>query len=89
MKNPAFRSVSVCFAAILVVSFSILNAFGQVASIKPEKSQLEVAIAAWGATSIPTAVALDGGYFAKHGLAVNISVVAASTSVQALISGRA
>ena len=57
-------------------------------SIKPEKSQLEVAIAAWGATSLPTAVALDGGYFAKHGLAVNISVVAASTSVQALISGK-
>ena len=64
------------------------EAFAQVSSVKPEKNQLEVAIAAWGATSIPTAVALDGGYFAKHGLAVNISVVAASTSVQALISGR-
>jgi NitT/TauT family transport system substrate-binding protein len=62
--------------------------FAQVPSAKPEKNQLEVAIAAWGATSMPTAVALDGGYFAKHGLAVNISVVAASTSVQALISGR-
>lgn len=65
-----------------------VEVLAQVPSVKPEKSQLEVAIAAWGATSIPTAVAFDGGYFAKHGLAVNISVVAASTSVQALISGR-
>ncbi len=74
---------------MLFVGFMLTtDGIAQVSSIKPEKSQLEVAIAAWGGTSMPTAVALDGGYFAKHGLAVNISVVAASTSVQALISGR-
>jgi ABC-type nitrate/sulfonate/bicarbonate transport system substrate-binding protein len=90
MKHPSFRrSLSYCYGAMLLVG-SLLSdeAPAQIPTIKPEKNQLEVAIAAWGATSLPTAVALDGGYFAKHGLAVNISVVAASTSVQALISGR-
>jgi len=90
MKISSFRP-TVCFrfSAMLFVGYLLGGeVFAQVLAAKPEKSQLEVAIAAWGATSIPTAVALDGGYFAKHGLAVNISVVAASTSVQALISGR-
>jgi ABC-type nitrate/sulfonate/bicarbonate transport system substrate-binding protein len=83
------RLISIFWAAILIVGYFLgAVVVAQIPSIKPEKNQLEVAIAAWGATSIPTAVALDGGYFAKHGLAVNISVVAASTSVQALISGR-
>lgn len=90
MKNHYFhRSVRSLLAAMLSVCYLLeVEVLAQVPSVKPEKSQLEVAIAAWGATSIPTAVAFDGGYFAKHGLAVNISVVAASTSVQALISGR-
>src|SRR5687768_7000993 len=90
MKISSFRpTVSFRFSAMLFVGYLLVGeVFAQVPSAKPEKNQLEVAIAAWGATSIPTAVALDGGYFAKHGLAVNISVVAASTSVQALISGR-
>lgn len=75
--------------AILAFSwFFATQTIAQIPSVKPEKSQLQVAIAAWGATSIPTASALDGGYFAKHGLNVNISVIPASTSVQALISGQ-
>ena len=90
MKNSSFRRWLSFFAGVIlfVGGLMIGESSAQVSSIKPEKSQLEVAIAAWGATSIPTAVALDGGYFAKHGLAVNISVIAASTSVQAVISGR-
>lgn len=55
---------------------------------KARKKPIGGGVRGLGTTSIPTAVAFDGGYFAKHGLAVNISVVAASTSVQALISGR-
>ena len=90
MKNISFRGPSIFrLSALLFLSYLLAGEpLAQISSVKPEKNQLEVAIAAWGATSIPTAVALDGGYFAKHGLAVNISVVAASTSVQALISGR-
>src|SRR4030095_3462041 len=90
MKNISFRGPSsFLLSALLFLSYLLAGeTLAQISSVKPEKNQLEVAIAAWGATSIPTAVALDGGYFAKHGLAVNISVVAASTSVQALISGR-
>ena len=90
MNIPCFRpTVRFRFSTMLLVGCLLGGeAFAQVSPVKPEKSQLEVAIAAWGATSIPTAVALDGGYFIKQGLAVNISVVAASTSVQALISGR-
>ena len=90
MYISAFRpTVSFRFTTLLLVGCLLGGeASAQSSPVKPEKSQLEVAIAAWGATSIPTAVALEGGYFAKQGLAVNISVVAASTSVQALISGR-
>jgi len=90
MKSLSFcRMQSIYLGTILLFGCLLSgNAFAQVTSVKPEKPQLEVAIAAWGATAIPTAVALDGGYFAKHGLNVNISVIAASTSVQAVISGR-
>src|SRR6185369_12814007 len=86
IKRPAWH-----FAITLIwffVWYSSEDVSAQVLSVKPEKSHLEVAIAAWGATAIPTAVALDGGYFAKHGLDVNISVLTAATSVQALISGQ-
>ena len=53
---------------------------------KPEKSRLEVAIAAWASTSLPLLVAQDAGYFARHGLNVSITVVSASAAVQGVIS---
>jgi NitT/TauT family transport system substrate-binding protein len=56
--------------------------------VKPEKSRLEVAIAAWSSTSLPLLIAQDAGYFAKHGLDVSITVVSASASVQGVISGK-
>lgn len=56
--------------------------------LKPEKSHLEVAVAAWSSTSLPLLIAQDAGYFAKHGLDVSITVVSASASVQGVISGK-
>jgi ABC-type nitrate/sulfonate/bicarbonate transport system substrate-binding protein len=55
---------------------------------KPEKSQLEVAIAATGPLYLPILVAQEAGYFGKHGLTVSINQVSASTAVQGLISGK-
>ncbi|HLH21796.1 MAG TPA: ABC transporter substrate-binding protein [Chloroflexota bacterium] len=53
----------------------------------PEKDTLNVAVAAVGSTSLPLQVAIDAGYFRNRGLTVNLSVLAASVAVQALISG--
>lgn len=55
---------------------------------KPEKSHLEVAIAATGPLYLPLLVAQEAGYFSKHGLSLSISQVSATVSAQALISGR-
>ena len=55
---------------------------------KPEKSRLEVAIAAIGPLYLPLLVAQEAGYFSKHGLSLSISQVSATASAQALISGK-
>ncbi len=60
----------------------------QTTLVKPEKSRLEVAIAAWASTSLPLLIAHDAGYFAKRGLNVSITVVSASAAVQGVISGK-
>src|ERR1041385_3379783 len=54
---------------------------------KPEKSRLEVAIAAWGPTTLPLLVAQEAGYFTRHGLTVSITQVSASAAVQGVVSG--
>ncbi len=77
---------------LLLVLFSVLPRASEAAEparvSKPEKSHLEVAIAAWSSTSLPLLIAQDAGYFAKHGLDVSITVVSASASVQGVISGK-
>lgn len=55
---------------------------------KPEKNQLEVAIAAYGPLYLPLLVAHEAGYFAKRGVTLNLSQVSATASAQALISGK-
>ncbi len=55
---------------------------------KPEKERLEVAIAAWGSTTLPLLMAHDAGYFTRRGLDVSINQVSASAAVQGVISGR-
>jgi NitT/TauT family transport system substrate-binding protein len=54
---------------------------------KPEKSRLEIGTAGSGTTSLPLFVALEGGYFSKHGLSVSVNQVGATVAVQGIISG--
>ena len=68
--------------------FALLVANVGAQTVKPEKRSIEVAIAAYAHTTMPMLIAQDAGYFAKHGLSVNIMVVSASAAVQGLISGR-
>ena len=64
------------------------RAGAQSASIKPEKKSLEIAVAAFAHTTKPLLIAHEAGYFAKHGLTVNISAVSAGVAVQGLISAK-
>ena len=73
--------------ASFVLCFSLTQLGAQQASIKPEKSRLEVAIAGTGSTSLPLLVTQEAGYFARRGLTVSISQVSASAAVQGVISG--
>jgi ABC-type nitrate/sulfonate/bicarbonate transport system substrate-binding protein len=60
----------------------------QSAELKPEKNKLEVAIAATGPLYLPIILANEAGYFSKRGVTVNISVLSATSSAQALLSGQ-
>ena len=73
--------------ASFVLCFPLTQLGAQQASIKPEKSRLEVAIAGTGSTSLPLLVTQEAGYFARRGLTVSISQVSASAAVQGVISG--
>ena len=59
----------------------------QSSDLKPEKAKLEVAIAATGPLYLPLLLAADAGYFDKRGLKVNLTVLSATSSAQALLSG--
>ena len=75
---------------LLIVALGIMSPLSGHAAdaAKLEKDRLEIAIAAWGPTTIPLLAAHEGGYFAKRGLSVGITAVSASAAVQGLISGR-
>src|ERR671914_2092012 len=60
---------------------------GQTIPAKPEKTQLVVATAGSGTTTLPLLVALEGGYFTKRGLNVSVNVVGATVAVQGVFSG--
>jgi ABC-type nitrate/sulfonate/bicarbonate transport system substrate-binding protein len=69
--------------------FSLPIAHGaQSSDLKPEKTQLEVAIAAYGPLYLPLLVAHEAGYFSKRGVTLNITQLSATASAQALISGK-
>src|SRR6266545_3911310 len=75
--------------------FGLLSSFVGTASraaqgpdLKPEKSRLEVAIAATGPLYLPIILANEAGYFSKRGVRVNISILSATASAQALLSGQ-
>jgi ABC-type nitrate/sulfonate/bicarbonate transport system substrate-binding protein len=76
-------------SATLAVSLAFFSVFGlDAAEPTPEKSNLEVAIAAWGPLYLPLLVAHESGYFSKRGVNLNISQLSATASAQALISGQ-
>ena len=72
-------------ALIFSVIATTLNAQGP--TLKPEKATLEVAIAATGPLYLPLLLAADAGFFEKRGLRVNLTVLSATASAQALLSG--
>ena len=90
MENRLRSRWSELFLALLMSAACpwISEGAEQTAAVKPEKSRLEIAIAAAGSTSLPTLVTQEAGYFAKHGLNVSINTVSASAAVQGVLSGR-
>jgi len=75
------------FVVLVGLNCRVLEA-GQGPDLKPEKNKLEVAIAATGPLYLPILLANEAGYFAKRGVTVTISVLSATASAQALLSGQ-
>lgn len=76
---------------VTIVTLTSLARFaiaGDAGELKPERSRLEVAIAATGPLYLPVLLANEAGYFTKRGLTVNLSTLSATASAQALISGQ-
>ena len=78
-------TVAIMLGLALVGPFA---AAAQPIPVKPEKRNIEVAIAAFAHTTMPMLIAQEAGYFSKHGLVVNISALSASAAVQGVVSGR-
>lgn len=81
-----------CFFAMAIVfalaRFIATAHAGEPGDLKPEKTKLEVAIAATGPLYLPVLLANEAGYFTKRGLTVNLSTLSATASAQALLSGQ-
>ena len=75
--------------AILMLTLACLTAGNsRAAEPRPERNRLEVAIAATGPLYLPIILANEAGYFTKRGVTVNISILSATASAQALLSGQ-
>src|SRR5262249_54320146 len=75
--------------AALFLIFTLFTAGNfHAAEPKPERNRLEVAIAATGPLYLPIILANEAGYFSKRGVTVNISILSATASAQALLSGQ-
>src|SRR5918994_6597167 len=94
MEN--FRSISqmrrlftlATLSAVLFVNLTLFSGSEiEAAEPKPERNQLNVAIAAFGPLYLPLLVAHEAGYFSKRGVSLNISQLSATASAQALLSG--
>ena len=90
MKCHAWRVAAkfLCVAIAALFFASSLSRAAQGPDLKPEKSRLEVAIAATGPLYLPIILANEAGYFNKRGVTVNTSVLSATASAQALLSGQ-
>jgi ABC-type nitrate/sulfonate/bicarbonate transport system substrate-binding protein len=75
-------------SAVLFVNLTLFSGSAiEAAEPKPERNQLNVAIAAFGPLYLPLLVAHEAGYFSKRGVSLNISQLSATASAQALLSG--
>src|SRR5216684_805965 len=83
-QNEMQRSIAAALCFIFIL-FTARHFYA--AEPKPEKNRLEVAIAAYGPLYLPLLVANEAGYFAKRGLTVNLTLLSATASAQALLSG--
>jgi len=84
---PSKLATALCAAALLN-SLATIDATAQGPALKPEKTTLEVAIAATGPLYLPLLLAADAGYFDRRGLKVNLTQLSATASAQALLSGQ-
>jgi ABC-type nitrate/sulfonate/bicarbonate transport system substrate-binding protein len=87
IKHSSHALVVFIVATLFVFAGGALNTV-RGAEPKPEKNQLEVAIAAFGPLYLPILVAQEAGYFSKRGVNVNLSQLSATASAQALVSRR-
>ena len=85
MSQNLIRLVLLAVFLISAALASGLNAGA--AEVKPERNRLEVAIAAYGPLYLPLLVAHEAGYFSKRGVNLNITMLSATASAQALLSG--
>jgi len=85
MSQNLIRLVLLAVFLISATLVSGLNAGA--AEVKPERNRLEVAIAAYGPLYLPLLVAHEAGYFSKRGVNLNITLLSATASAQALLSG--
>jgi ABC-type nitrate/sulfonate/bicarbonate transport system substrate-binding protein len=90
MKRKPITLVLRPFLLVIFTSLVVVPATraAQGPDLKPEKSRLEVAIAATGPLYLPVLLANETGYFSKRGLTVNITTLSATASAQALLSGQ-
>ncbi len=88
LKHYILRQPALTIAALALISSLATNSHAQGPALKPEKTTLEVAIAATGPLYLPLLLAADAGYFDKRGLKVNLTVLSATASAQALLSGQ-
>ena len=84
---PSRLASTIC-AAIMLSAAATAQVDAQGPALKPEKTTLEVAIAATGPLYLPLLLAADAGYFDRRGLKVNLTVLSATASAQALLSGQ-
>src|SRR6266536_676753 len=73
---------------VFLVSVTLVSGLkAGAAEAKPERNRLEVAIAAYGPLYLPLLVAHEAAYFSKRGVNLNITLLSATASAQALLSG--
>jgi len=88
LRHYILRQPALIIATTALLASLATTSHAQGPTLKPEKTTLEVAIAATGPLYLPLLLAADAGYFDKRGLKVNLTVLSATVSAQALLSGQ-